>query len=204
METNNASLAAEKAEFLRLMQLPGQVRGVVFKTDLDYIRGLRGEGDAKKFSRAISQTGLFPRDDEVKALDFYPIGLRAVSLLVMQRLFDFSPDDIKTVGLAAPKLSLVIKLFTKYFLSISATANQAPSMWEKHYRGGKLLIKEVNEKEKRIILELEGLDLHPVFCKYLEGYFSTVVKLVVGQPTSTRETKCPFQGGLTHQFVVTW
>jgi hypothetical protein len=191
-------------EIKKLMQVKGEVRGVVFKTDLEYIFGQKGQEGLQKLKEELQRTN-FPLDPEkIEMMTFYPIGLRAISLLVIKKLFSLSDEEIKRMGAAAPKFSLIIKLFTKYFLSITATARQAPSMWKRHYRAGELLIIEINETEKRIILRLVGLDLHPVFCQYLTGYFLTVVKMVVGQPVSSEETRCVFRGDDYHEYLITW
>ncbi|MDP2926544.1 MAG: hypothetical protein Q8N65_00145 [bacterium] len=193
-----------ETEVKKLMQLKGEVRGVVFKTDFEYILNREGGDGLEKLENKFQEIGHPIKYGEIKALAFYPIGLRIISLLAIKDIFSFSDEEIKKIGEAAPKLSLVIKLFTKYFLSITLTAQQAPSMWGKHYRAGKLVVVEINEKEKRIILSLEDFNLHPLLCKYLEGYFSTVVKMAVGKPTNSQEIKCSFSGGKSHEYLVTW
>ncbi|MBI4359443.1 MAG: hypothetical protein HY577_02595 [Candidatus Nealsonbacteria bacterium] len=191
-------------EVKRSMQLKGEVRGVVFKTDFEYILNREGKEGMEKLEDKFREIGRPIRYAEINALDFYPIGLRVISLLAIKDIFGFSDEEIKKIGQAAPKFSLIIKLFTKYFLSITLTARQAPAMWERHYRAGQLTIVEINEKERRIILRLRDFNLHPILCKYLEGYFSTVVQMTVGRSTNSREIKCPFSGGESHEYLVTW
>jgi len=191
-------------ELKRLMKLPGDVRGVVFKTDFDYVRGLRGEEGVGQLSEAFRAVGQPLDYDQIVSMDFYPIGLRIISLLLIKKLFTLTDGDIKKIGIAAPKLSLIIKLFTKYFPSITLTASQAPTMWLKHYRAGNLVVREISEKDKRIVLRLENLTLNPIFCKYLEGYFLTVVHMVVGSATTSSEIACPFRGDLAHEYLLTW
>lgn len=188
----------------KILQIKGEARGIVFKTDLDYIRGQKGPDGFKSLVEEIKKTGYLPEYDQIRTLDFYPIGLRALSLLLIRQVFNLSDQEVKEIGVSAPKLSLIIKLFTKYFLSITTTASQAPTMWEKHYRAGRLIVDEINEKEKRIVLHLEDLDLHPVFCKYLEGYFLTVVRMVVGSTTVSSEIQCSFRGDRDHKYLITW
>ena len=191
-------------ELKRLMKLDGDVRGVVFRTDFEYILRTQGEEGLRKLEGGFKEAGHPLEYAQIKSMDFYPIGLRILSLLLIGQIFSFAEEDIKKIGVSAPKLSLIMKLFTKYFLSITATASQAPLMWSKHYRAGKLVVKEINEKEKRIVLLLENLTLHPVFCKYLEGYFLTVVHMVVGSPTVSNEVQCIFREGQIHEYLITW
>lgn len=191
-------------EIKKLLEVKGEVRGVVFKTDFEYILDQKGQEGLERLKEEFKKINYPLNIDEIGTMSFYPIGLRAVSLLVIKELFNLSEEEIKRMGAVAPKLSLIIKLFTKYFLSITATARQAPLMWERHYRAGKLSVVEIDEKEKRIALRLTDLNLHPVFCQYLAGYFLTVVKMVVGRPAESRETKCTFRGDNCHEYLITW
>ncbi|MFQ6049758.1 MAG: hypothetical protein ACE5J0_01830 [Candidatus Paceibacterales bacterium] len=186
----------------KLMEIEGEVRGAVLKLDGEYVLREKGKEGLKKLESELDKMGSPIEYEKIKVMDFYPIGLRIISLLAIKEIFGLSDERIKEMGAEAPKSSLIIKLFMKYFASPSLTVKQAPLMWEKHYTRGKLAVTEFDVKEKRATLRLENLDLHPILCQYLGGYFSTVVKMVLGVPVSVRETKCPFRGDKYHEYFL--
>ena len=187
----------------KLMEIKGEARGVVFKTDTEYILKEKGEEGLKKVEEELKKLGYPIKFKETRTMDFYPVGLRALSLLTIKKVFDFDDGKIKEMGKKAPKISTIIKLFMKYFLSLEKTIGQVSKMWEKHYTIGKLEA-EVNEKERYIILRLKDFKIHPVLCKYLEEYFSSVTELIVGSPVTPEERRCDFKKDKFHEFLLTW
>lgn len=190
-----------------LMKIEGEVRGVVFKTDAEYILYIlrtEGEKGLKEVEKELERLGQPIKYKEIDTMAFYPIGLRALSLLAIKKVFNFDDQKIREMGAAAPKTSLIIKLFMQYFLSIRKTIAQVPKMWRKHYTLGDLVPAELDEKKKILILRLKNLSLHPIFCCYLTGYFSKVVEMVVKAPVSCQETKCVFRGDEYHEYLFKW
>lgn len=187
------------------MKIEGETRGIVFTLDAAYVLRKWGKRGLNKVEAALEKLG-YPIDYEgVRKMDFYPIGLRLISLLAVQKTFDLDEEEIEKMGKAAPKTSLIIRLFMKYFPSIPLVAAQIPKMWTKHYTRGSLEAVKVDEEGREIILQLKDCDLHPLFCRYLTGYFHTVARMVVKSDTvSVQETKCTFRGDKYHQYLLTW
>ena len=194
-------LTKELAE--NLMKIKGEVRGIVFRTDAQYVLKTKGKEGLKKVEEELERIG-YPIDyEKINTMAFYPIGQRAISLLAIQKVFALSEKDIREMGVRAPKISLIIKLFMRYFLSIEETVKQVPKMWGKHYTIGKLKA-AAYEKQRYIVLKLEDFVIHPILCSYLTGYFSTVVQMVVKAKVLAKETKCPFKGDKYHEFLFKW
>ena len=193
-----------RQEINKLMKIEGEVRGVALKTDGEYILREKGEEGLGELEKKLEAMGCPIRYREIKTMDFYPIGLRVISLLAIKEIFGFSNEKIKEMGFDAPKVSLIIKLFAKYFVAVSKAAEKAPLIWKKHYTKGELSAVEVNEKEKRIVLRVEGLDVHPVFCQYLAGYLGSITQMVIAVPVTISETKCSFSGAHYHEYLLTW
>ena len=187
-----------------LMKLKGEVRGVAFKTDESFILNRKGEEGIKQVEQKIKELGQSLEFRKVESLDFYPIGLRVISLLVAANLFKFNKEDIVEMGSAAPKVSLIMKFFFQYFLSLSRTFSQVGSMWEKHYTSGHLSPEVLDEERKFISLELEGADFHPVMCDYLLGYFTRVIEMIIKGKSESEESECTFKGGKVHRFTFRW
>jgi len=187
----------------RLMRIKGEARGIVFRTDAEYIVRTKGKEDLKKVKAELEKIECPIDYEKINTMAFYPIGLRAISLLAIQKAFNFSEKEIKEMGARAPKISLIIKLFMRYFLSIEETVKQVPKMWKKHYTIGELRARAY-EEQRYIVLELEDFVVHPILCWYLTGYFSTVVQMVVKDRVLSKETKCPFKGDKYHEYLFKW
>lgn len=190
----------------KLMEIKGEVRGVTLKTDMEYILKEKGENGLKKLEDELKGLGQPINFREIKTMAFYPVGLRALSLLAIKRVFDFDDEKIKEIGFFATKTSLIIKLFVRYFLSVQRVfLKEAPKLWKKHYTVGELNTVELNEEKKYGILRLKNVDVHPIVCCYLEGYFRGVLKLIVKSSRITsKETKCPFRGDEYHEYLIEW
>ena len=137
-------------------------------------------------------------------MDFYPIGLEAIVFLVIKKLFNFSDKEFVEMGEFNSKLSLIVKLFMKYFVSIEVIAKHAPKMWKKLYSIGELEITEINKKEKLTVLKIKNFKLHPLHCLTVKGYISNVMKMVIGGNVICEETKCVFNKNDYHEFLIKW
>lgn len=189
-----------------LMKIEGEARGVVFKTDAEYVLKEKGEEGLKKLEEELEKLGQPINFKEIKTMAFYPIGLRAVSLLAIKKVFGFNDEKIKEIGLFATKTSLIIKLFVRYFLSVQRVfMKEAPRLWAKHYTIGELNTVELNEEKKYGIIRLKGIDIHPIVCCYLEGYFCGILHLILKSSRITSiESKCTFRGDEYHEFLLKW
>lgn len=110
------------------------------------------------------------------------------------------------MGKKAPTFSVVVRLFFKLFGSVESLAKEIPNYWKKHWTIG--VLKPVNLKEHEITINLEGIDFHPVYCKYLEGYFETIMAMTrpKGSKVEVKETQCPFKGNEAnfHEYLFKW
>lgn len=187
-----------------LMKIEGETRGVVFKTDQDFILKKGGKEGLKKVEKELEKLGYPISYKEMETLAFYPIGLRVLSLLVISQVFNLKEEEIKEMGASAPRVSLIIKFFMQYFLSIRKTFEQVSKIWRKHYTIGDLAPVELNEEEKFLVLRLENFNLHPLFCQYLVGYFRKIAEMILKSEVKSQETECFFRGDDYHQFLLKW
>lgn len=187
-----------------LMRLGGEARGVVFKTDEAFIIKEKGKDGLKKLETELEKLSCPIKYQEIKNLGFYPIGWRIISLLVIEKNFNFNEGKIKEMGANAPKISLILKFFIQYFLSLRKTFEQVPKMWRKHYTVGDLIPVKLDEAKKTVVLRLENVNLHPIFCRYITGYFQKTLEMMVKAPVSCEETKCFFRGDNYHEYLFKW
>lgn len=145
-----------------LMKKKGEIRGVTFQTDYDFIKDQTGDEAVEKVEQAFKKAGAPLIYEEIKGI-LYPIGLRMASLLAIKETLSFSKKDIERIGGSAPKQPWVIKLFSRFFFSIQEMTVQAEKMLGKHYTVGSLEA-EADERKTKIKVVIKGLDLRPLFC----------------------------------------
>jgi hypothetical protein len=195
-------LTKERIE--QLMDVAGEARGVALKDDLDFVLEEKGEQGLKKVEARMKELGYPLEYREIRSMDFYPMGLANLLLLVIQEVFNFNEDDLERWGGAIVKFSIFTKIFLKYFGSLKLIAREAPKIWKKHYTIGELEMPEFSEKERRVILRIKNFKVHPIHCAILKGMFSKITQMVVKSPASCKETKCMFKGDNFHELLLTW
>jgi hypothetical protein len=193
-----------KEEFNRLINLKGKVRGMAVKGYGDYILKEKGEKGLRKLEETITNLGYPIKYREIKTMDFYPLGLEGISLLVLQRLFNFDDEKIQEMGKFQAKFSIVIRLLMRYLVSIEKAAQGASKMWRSYHTSGDLTITELNKEKRYAILRIENFRVIPSHCHHLIGYFSTIVQLIVKNKVTCKEIKCPFRGDEYHEFLLKW
>jgi len=199
MEEKTIKEVAEK-----LMQVKGECRGAVLKADADFILKEEGEEGLKRFEQKMAELG-YPMDHkQMRAVDFFPLGLRGVQLLVLQKFFGFDREKFRQLGKFQAKTPLFIKLFVRFFVSLEIVNKKTPEMWRKHYTVGDLEAQEFNREEKSGLAVLKNFDLHPLVCQVLEGYFISVISAIVKNTVVCEEIKCTFKGDDCHVFSLKW
>jgi predicted hydrocarbon binding protein len=196
---------ATQEEIKRLLEMKGDVRGIVFKTDYLFVLDKFGEEGVKKVEQEIEKMGYsFSYKKNINSMDFYPIGLRAISLLAISKVFNFGKKEIEEMGKAAPKSSIMVKFFMRYFLSIKNIFDKAGEMWSKHYTIGELESFDINMDKKYAVIRVHNVNLHHIFCDYLQGYFSSIIRMGIGEDITAERTKCIHRGDDYHEVILRW
>ncbi len=195
----------ENKEIKEILKIKGMVRGVVFQSDAQYVLKKEGEAGLKKLEAAIAKTGQLIRYKEVKAVSWYPLSWRVLSLLFIQDTFSWDKQEMFKMGLTAPKFSFLVRTLLKYFISVKKTFKESEKYWEEHYSTGTLETFKFDLKNKYLILRLKNFKIHPLLCSYLRGYFQTITAFVIkASKMTSEETKCMFRGDPYHEFVIKW
>jgi len=188
----------------KLMELKGEARGTHFISDSQYVLAKKGEQGLKKVEEELKKIGFPIEYKKIKNSDFYPIGLRAISLLAIKKVFNWEDEAIRNLCGFATRVSMIIRLYLKFFYSIEKMTKIAPKMWNEYFTVGSLKVTEYDKEEKRVVLRIEDFELHCVYCRCLEGFFGNIVKMVVGvKEVNCKEQKCSVPENC-HEFVVTW
>ena len=192
-----------KEEIEKLAKIEGQIKGVFLQTDARYILEKEGEVGLEKLEKRARELGLGLDYRNARAMQWYSVGLRPISLLLIKDVFGYNDKEIRDMGRMAAKFSFIIKLFVKFF-SIKRLFEKAPYYYKMQYSIGKLEPVYLNEKEKKVILRLKDFKIHPLVCLYLEGYFQGVAEFVIKEKITCRETKCVFKQDKINEYLIRW
>lgn len=190
-----------------LMLIKGKARGVHFENDFSFVLKEKGELGLKKVEEELIKIGCPIEYKKINSFDFYPIGLRAISLLAIQKTFNWPNEKIEEIGVYAMKVSWIIRLFAKYFFSIEKVLEKSQQIWFKHFTVGRLKVEAFDPEKKYVILKIEDFKLHPIYCHCLNGVFSELARMTVNpKKISCQEIKCPFKNEKekNHYFLVKW
>lgn len=194
-------------EVQKILQKKGDARGVVFQTDANYILKEKKGIDIKQAEKKLKQWGVDLKYKDVKAMAWYPVAWRTLSLLASKEVFGWQDDDIKKMGENAPKVSIIVKLFFKLFPDIEKFAKQVPNYWRKHYTVGELEVVKLDKENKAMLLHLTNFAFHPLQCKYYEGYFAETVQLIrpKGSVVVCQEIQCSFRDNVPYEaYQIKW
>ncbi len=194
-----------KKEAARLMKLKGRVRGAAFETDVEYLKAKYGDGALDKITAAIHDLGYDLDYGNLDSMAWRPLGLRALSLRLMEGIFAWTEDDIRAMGDAAPKYSFIVKLLMKFFVSPKVAFSHAPEYWTKHYDVGRLESVSLDEERRSAVIHLTDFSVHGTYCRYLEGFFGRLFKFMFPRSeVNIKETRCMCKGDSYHEFLINW
>lgn len=189
----------------RLSETNWKVRGSGLKAITIYLEK-RGKEIIPKIEQRLARYNYSVKLKEFRALQWYSIALAAALLFSISEILDWREEEMREMGRAEPKVAFLLRYLAKYLISPRRTYRTAAIFWKKTYNFGELETPEFNEKEKYGILRIRNFDLHPFFCRYLEGYIETASKFVIrgAKKVWCREEKCSFRGDPFHEFVTRW
>jgi len=188
-----------------LMKIKGEARGVHLKNDGDFVLKEKGKEGIEKLEKELEKLGCPIKYGKINQFDFYPAGMRIISLLAIKKTFGWTDEKIEELGAYAMQVSWVIKLFTKYFFSIEKTLKEAPKIWSKYFTIGELEVEKYDFEKNYVILKVKNFNLHPIYCICLKGVLLGVIKMVVkSKKIICEEIECLFKNGKDHEFLIKW
>ncbi len=197
-------VSKEKAD--ELMKISGEIRGIVIKADAQFIERRKGKESLEKVEKEMERLGYPLKYDEIRAMGFYPIGLRTLNLLVIKQALNFSEKDIREMGMESAKVPALIRFFMKHFLQRKDVFfRKIPMLWKKFSTLGRLENVMFDERNRKLIVALKDFDVHPLYCLHIQGLFYTLLKIITGSnQVSCEETKCVYKGDECHEFLLKW
>lgn len=187
-----------------LSQIKGEVRGLGLKITSNFVLKEKGEEGLRLLEKTMKELGYSLEYKKIRAINFYPLRIDIINLLVASRLFNFDDKKIQEIGRALATAPLALKVLLKYLTSLNNLTSNVSVAWRKAYSIGNLQLILFNRKEKYTILRLENFDIHPIYCQLFIAYFSTILQMVIKKDVICEETKCALRGNPYHEFVLKW
>ena len=156
----------------------GKVRGAVLVADADYIKRIYGPQVIPGICRFAREQGYILDYDDFKPMEWYPIELRFVSLMAIKTVLNWKDDDLKFMGSKAPKYSLITRLLLRYMVDLDMLAANIQKYWDKNYSFGVI---EARHGRGVFNICIKDCPTPRQVYPYLEGFFSAVIGMVVGQ-----------------------
>lgn len=194
-----------KKEVEKLMKIKGNVRGEGILTDVEYVRFRKGEKGVKLLEEKLKELDYPLKFKEIKSLEWYPVWLDIFKILTIKEIFGWTDKDIFEMANFAPKVSFLVQMLIKYFLSAQRSFEESPKYWRQHYDFGELEAHEFNGKEKYMVFRVKKYKTHPIMCIICAGYFLRMAQFVLkSKEVTIKETKCIFKGDSYHEYIIRW
>ena len=194
-------------ELENYLNIKGEIKGEILKGVLDYIKDRTGEEGSQKLQEEFKKIGLPIEQQKIKKSFWYPVGWHLIFLLIIQKLFHWADEDIFEMGKAVAKNPFFFnKIAAPPFISLDKKAAiSSPKLWKGYSFEEERENNKFAEERKYYLVRIEDLKIHPIFCKFLEGYIAGLsIFLIKSQKINIKETSCPFKGDFYHEFTVWW
>ena len=199
-----------KEELKEIMKIPGKIKGAGFRGDREYVLEKKGEQGLRAVEKETERLGYPIEYKKIKETEWYPVGLRVVSLSTILKTFNWGEKELGEIGETATKVSFIVRIFMKYFISPPKVFYEAcPRMWKRYYRdagGIETIDFKKDEKGGYAILRIKGLKLHPIYCYFFSHFVVGITRLSAGsiKKITVEETKCMFRGDPYHEYLIKW
>ena len=199
-------------EIKKIMENPGKIKGSAFKGEVEYILEKKGEEGLKAVAKETERLGYPIKYREIKETEWYPLGLKMVSLFATLATFNWGKKELAEIAKSSAKVSFIIRLFLRHFISPEKVFRiAAPRLWKRYFNLGSLEPSDFYNVEKKGgggqgILRIKNFKLHPLYCFYLSHFFKGIANLTESKfkEVTLEETKCMFRGDNYHEYLMKW
>jgi len=189
----------------RLMNIECKTLGSEIQALLSYIQFKYGDEGLKKILDKCRDLGYPINQSQIRLGEWYKEGLNVLLFLLAKELFQWTDQDLFQMGRDTTKMSLGVKMFIKYFVSIKKVFQSCPGYWRKFMDCGNMEAHEFSNEKRYAIFRLTGYDFEPFMCHYFKGFiFGIAENALPGEHKLVEETACIYKGDPYHEFLVKW
>lgn len=192
-------------EVKKIKEIKGEAIGASLKEDLQFILKKEGPEGLKKVEEEMKKLGYSLKLAEIKNFQWYPFFYNFLILVAAKYIFNWNDGDFRENGRFSAKISVILRIMLKYFISPKRSFDNIGAYWRKYYTVGEVKTEEFDEEGRTAVIVFSDFVGHPVFCRILEGYVTQIFSYIL--PTESlniEETECPFKGGKVHKIKLKW
>ncbi len=189
-----------------LIQKEGNVKGSQIKSILKCIEKKEGNDGFKRLKEELKKYNLSFNINNINPLDWINEGESVFIILLAKEIFNWSDEDMFEIGMEAGKISFLLGIFTRYFVSVDAVYAGAPDYWKKHFDFGKVEMVELDKEKGIMKFRVYGYDYDRSVCKFFHsGYFYSLAAISIETKNlKVEETVCIFDGGSYNEYIISW
>jgi len=193
-----------KEEVELINKKKGQIIGMSLKKDREFVLEKKGREGLKRVEEEMEKFGFSLKYEQIINYKWYPVQLDPLFLLVAKKTFHWNDKMMREWGCWAAKTHFLAKIMAKFFVSKKKfeKAGVATRFWRKYYTQG-LLIVHFDDRNRCGTVEIRDFLVVPIHCRYLEGYFSQIVSLVI-LSSKLKIEETPAGKKNTFRFKITW
>jgi hypothetical protein len=168
-----------KKEVDRLMSLSGNVKGEILRTTFAYIEMQEGPEGVKKIEDLLAEMGYpFPYAS-IRPYGWYKESYSISIYLSAILVLGWKQEEIYNLARSVLKLSFLLRLIVKQFVSLRHIFEESTKYWERHLDFGSLVPHEMDEEKKFISVYIKGYAFHPISNVYHAGYIDAIMRLSI-------------------------
>jgi len=198
-----------KGELKKIFSGPIRMKGMALKGGvLKSIEETLGEEGLRVIEKESKSLGLPFISGKIQESEWYPAGIFAGILYILQKKFNFKEKDFAELGETTAKFSPAVRLLMKYFAIPEKIAKvAAPRLWRRFFDTGEAEICKFKDSktEGYLVVRIKDFKLHPLHFFYLGYFFLGMIKLAKKfKEVTVEEKKSPFRGDEYQEYLIKW
>jgi len=189
-----------------LLKKKGFVLGKDLLSLASFVREKEGDGGLTLVKDELKIIGNAFDFDKVDPASKYSIGIIPIIILILKNQMNWEDIDISELGRSATKPSVAEDVFwIRHFTSLEKSFEKLPERWRESFDIGELEKVSFNRGLKQAIVRIKNFDLHPIICRYLEGFIMGAFGRGANDGNVLiKEKKCFYKGEGYDEFVLDW
>ncbi len=188
-----------------LLEKKGQVKGDKLVAQFDYIKEKEGEGGVELVEEKLALFNHVINSRDIDLNSWYPIGLIPSIATILRAELYWEDSDIINLGRAVSKPTIVEEVFmVRYFSKLEKSFNDLPNIWNESFSVGTVELGDFSKQDKEGFVRFSNLDIHPDFCRFVEGFILGVLAHGFNSSLLVEETRCSYKGAAFDEFKINW
>lgn len=168
----------------------GNVSGSCTNAIFDYLKYVGAEDKIPLILDRTEKYGFRQHATTVDPLKRYPVAEEMSLIFAAKDVLGWDNEAVKELGRNIPRVSFMVKMFLRYFLTLDTTTREAKKYWDKHFDFGELEVMNTDIESGNYVVEVRGFDIHPVYCSFLCGFLETMIGFVLTGPMGSEVVRC--------------